>query len=141
MFPDECMYHPGKKVSVKCELCQRRLCKDCLIELQGRRICRQCKEEMLADLAAGREIPQDNLFGRLSSINQNQPVIVFVAGLLGFFFCGLPSIVAVAVYVDYRIKVTKGFARKSALATAGLILGVLSLLFYLIIFAVALVSE
>ena len=133
-FPDECENHPGIKADRFCANCGKKFCGNCILELQGEQVCRRCKGIVLAGL----ESEQSRPIGKLGAIayrlsrgmRPSQPVVIFIAGILGFIVCGIPGIMAIMGYARYREKVARNRAKRSILATAGFVLGVLSLAGY-----------
>lgn len=138
-FPDECENHPGVKATRSCAVCEKRFCVNCVTEIQGREVCNRCKGRVLTGLLAQQDRPVGKLSAvayRISTVWRHSPVAIFLAGILGFFFCGIPGIVAITGYVGYRERVFRGRAPRSVLAIIGFILGVLSLVFYAVILLV-----
>lgn len=135
-FPRECSNHPGVAATRRCSICRRRLCENCVIELQGRQICARCKKRALGELSDGhpRPFPSKILstFDRPTHVQST--VAVFVAGILGFMCCGLFGILAVTGYLRHRREVARGWGRRSILADIGLFLGIGWLIFFLAFF-------
>lgn len=62
-YPDECEMHPGVEVSVRCSVCMRMYCENCVIEIAGKQVCSRCKDWALDKLADGEELtPDSSLF-------------------------------------------------------------------------------
>ncbi len=62
-FPDECEAHPGVKATVRCSVCRRMCCENCVIEIAGKQVCSRCKDWALGKLADGEELePDSSLF-------------------------------------------------------------------------------
>jgi hypothetical protein len=62
-FPDECEAHPGAKASVRCSVCRRTCCENCVIEIAGKQVCSRCKDWALGKLEDGEVLaPDSSLF-------------------------------------------------------------------------------
>ena len=55
LYPDECISHPGEKVTTQCDYCGRWACDNCFIEIDGKKVCRQCKPAVVGEFITGKE--------------------------------------------------------------------------------------
>jgi len=126
-FANDCVNHPGVKAVAACSICARRFCADCLIDILGSPVCAGCKGLALVRLRQG-------TYGiKLWKRSQQSPYAIFVAGILGFLFCGLFSGLAVYGYLMHRIEVQQGIAKRNRFADIGFALGLVWILLFLVV--------
>jgi len=84
-YPGECLAHPGVKADHTCVSCGWKVCKDCLVELEGKDYCKDCKPGKLEEMAASR-----TPFAREISKSYRAIFIVFIillfVSILGILF-------------------------------------------------------
>jgi hypothetical protein len=128
-FPKDCPNHPEVKATRGCSKCHVKLCEDCLVDIQGKSVCRRCKQRVLAELIVGPVKP-----GSGRRTRRQPPSAVLAAGILGFFCCGGFGILTLWGYYNHRRDVAEGLARRSRIADAGLIIGLIWLVLFVIAF-------
>jgi len=55
LYPDECISHPGQKVTTQCDYCGRWACDNCFIEIDGKKVCSRCKPAVIGEFITGRQ--------------------------------------------------------------------------------------
>jgi hypothetical protein len=72
-FPEECEAHPGVKATVRCSVCRRMCCENCVIEIAGKHVCSRCKGWALNKLADGEDLtPDSSLFPDFDEVREKR---------------------------------------------------------------------
>ncbi len=120
----DCRNHPGVPAVDRCTGCAEGFCANCLVEVQGRRYCGACK--VLA--VQGQPVVEE------ATIPCKQAKEALTYGIIGLFCFGvILGPIAISKALKAR-KMMEANPRLSGggMATAGLILGILALVFWVL---------
>jgi hypothetical protein len=122
----ECKNHPGVQAVDRCGGCAEAFCPDCLVDIRGQKYCGSCKVMALQG--------QPALVVEEATIPCKEATEALTYGIIGLFCFG---IVLGPVAISKALKAKKMMAMNPRLAgsgkaTAGLILGIIALVFWVI---------
>jgi hypothetical protein len=122
----ECKNHPDVQAVDRCSGCAEAFCPDCLVDIRGQKYCGSCKVMALQG--------QPALVVEEATIPCKEATEALTYGIIGLFCFG---IVLGPVAISKALKAKKMMAMNPRLAgsgkaTAGLILGIIALVFWVI---------